>query len=417
MGNTGSSIGNEQYKSNAKTFTPSMTELPFDMNIDELRNNLKKLLEYHDNVKKVFIMAESRVNTGFSFPIMSKENPLEQFASASLDDPQEKAILMSLFQLGVLKVKVKDNTDFKIVIHPSFKKIHNQLIVNIKSLIDTSVPVQSEFSFNTVSDASIKAEYENNLKTLNNIVSRIMVFKYNIIMNNYIVHLYTIYAQAQLEVFEAELVKSKKQKEFTTLQKVFSDSLRQNQESKSRLNIDENLNKLHSTMRSNYKALGGSYNLNATSEYIVRIQDLLAKYKSMYDASNQQTQEFFDMINNLIDVKTNELITQYTAASESTIINKNIINALLNLESQIKNSELAYYPNSDIQSLVDNFSLTQEQRQSLLKYLQILTLQNNASNFSSQMDTFGMNTSLNAPLSAPSNMGMNRGNFGAFNSV
>lgn len=414
MGNTGSSIGNEQYKSNAKTFTPSMTELPFNMNIDELRNNLKKLLEYHDNVKKVFIMAESRVNTGFTFPIMSKENPLEQFASASLDDPQEKAILMSLFQLGVLKVKVKDNTDFKIVIHPSFKKIHNQLIVNIKSLIDTSVPVQSEFSFNTVSDASIKAEYENNLKTLNNIVSRIMVFKYNIIMNNYIVHLYTIYAQAQLEVFEAELVKSKKQKEFTTLQKVFSDSLRQNQETKSRLNIDENLNKLHNTMRSNYKALGGSYNLNATSEYIIRIQDLLAKYKSMYDASNQQTQEFFDMINNLIDVKTNELIAQYTAASETTIINKNIINALLNLESQIKNSELTYYPNSDIQSLVDNFSLTQEQRQSLLKYLQILTLQNNASNFSSQMDTFGMNTSLNAP---PANMGVNRGNFGAFNPV
>ena len=391
MGNTTSSVNSTQYKSDSKTFTPALTEIPFDLTIDDLQTNFKKLLEYHENVKRVFIMAESRVNTGFTFPILSKENPLEQFASGSLDDPQEKDILNSLFQLGVLKIKIKDNQDFKIAIHPSFKKIHNQLVVNLKSLIDTSIPVQSEFSVNTVSDASIKAEYDSNLKTLNSIVARIMVFKYNIIMNNYIVHLYTIYAQAQLEVFEAELVKSKKQSEFTTLQKVFSDSLKQNRENKSNLNIGENLNKLHTTMKNNYRATGGSYNLSATSEYVIRIQDLLAKYRAMYEASNQQTQEFFDMINNLIDVKTNELITQYTNASSTTIINKNIINALLNLEAQIKNNELTYYPNSDIEELINKFSLTQEQRQSLLRYLQILALQNNASNFSNQMNGVGMN--------------------------
>ena len=387
MGNSVSHV----FKSDQSTFEPPM-KVSANSSIDELSAVFTKLLEYHQELDEAVQFANRRV-TEFVHPINAKNDLVEAFAEnrGLRDDSTLRKHSQLLFDLGVLKVKVNDNTTFKVVIHPHFTQVHKQLVANINTLLATK-PVTSEFSLNTVSDAKIKAQFESNLKTINKVVARIMIYKYHIIFNNYIMHLYAIYAQSQVEVFEAQLVRKKKQSEFVALEKMLNEALKKASKEGDDVNIQTSLNSLHSALDIGKAKFGGAQkrrqsggvgaDVLATTQYITTITTLLEKYKVMFEESKVQTKEFFVFINRILDAKTYEIVDKYTDMSNSTIINKNIIAALKTLEAKINTNQVSKNA-GNIEYFMSNLKLAPEEDQVLRQYLQMYSLQSNAASFSS----------------------------------
>lgn len=388
MGNSVSHV----FKSNESTFS-SPVKFSESSTIEELSIIFTKLLEYHTSLEASLMFAMKRVTEQrFTHPINSKQNIVEAFGEnrGSRDNSDNMKNIQQLFDLGVLKVKVNDNETFKVVVHPHFNVIHKQLISNINTLLATK-PVESEFSLNTVTDGNIKEQFQSNLNTINKVIARIMIYKYHIIFNNYIMHLYAIYAQSQIEVFEAQVVKKKKQSEFAALETQLNNALKAANRTPDNVNIQTSLNALHSSLntskakfggKSNRRTKGGSVNALATTQYIATITNLLEEYKKMFMESNKQSEEFFVFINRILDAKSQEIIDKYADMSNSTIINKNIISALQMLENKINTNQIAknsgsidYYM-SDIKP-----NLNAEEEQLLRQYLQMYSLQSNANNF------------------------------------
>lgn len=389
MGNSVSHI----FKSDQSTFEPPV-KVSINSTIEELATIFTKLLEYHQKLDETVQFSNRRV-VEFTHPISSDKDIVDVFAEnrGMRDNADLRKNVQLLFDLGVLKVKVNDNTTFKVVIHPHFTQVHKQLVTNINTLLATK-PVNSEFSLNTVSDAKIKAQFEVNLKTINKVVARIMIYKYHIIFNNYVMHVYAIYAQSQVEVFEAQLVRKKKQSEFVALEKMLNAALQKASKDSNEVNIQTSLNSLHTSMdtgkakfggairKSNVKFGGTSPDVLASTQYINTITTLLEKYKSMFEESKVKTEEFFVFINRILDAKTFEIIEKYSDMSNSTIINKNIINALQTLEAKINTNQVSKNA-GNIEYFMSNLKLSPEEDQTLRQYLQMYSLQNNANAFSS----------------------------------
>ena len=393
MGNSVSHV----FKSDQSTFEPPV-KVSANSSIEELTAVFTKLLEYHQLLDEAVQFANRRV-TEFVHPINAKKDIVEAFAEnrGLRDNSSLQKNTQLLFDLGVLKVKVNDNTTFKVVIHPHFTQVHKQLVANINTLLATK-PVTSEFSLNTVSDAKIKSQFENNLKTINKVVARIMIYKYHIIFNNYIMHLYAIYAQSQVEVFEAQLVRKKKQSEFVALEKMLNEALKKASKEGDEVNIQTSLNSLHSALDIGKAKFGGGSraatggnrmhkggvgaDVLATTQYITTITTLLEKYKVMFEESKAQTEEFFVFINRILDAKTYEIVEKYADMSNSTIINKNIISALKTLEAKINTNQVSKNA-GNIEYFMSNLKLAPEEDQVLRQYLQMYSLQSNAASFSS----------------------------------
>lgn len=403
MGNSVSHV----FKSNESTFS-SPVKINDSSTIEELSEMFKKLLEYHESLDKSLLFAMQRANGqagqgGFTHPIESKQNIVEAFGEnrGLRDNSEHIKNVQQLFDLGVLKVKINDNTSFKVEVHPHFSKIHKQLITNINTLLTTK-PVDSEFSLNTVSDSNIRSQFQSNLNTINKVIARIMIYKYHIIFNNYIMHLYAIYAQSQIEVFEAQVVKKKKQSEFAALEKQLNSALSSANKSSEDVNIQTSLNALHGSLNASKakfggaagkkhggkKTRGGSQDMLATTQYIATVTSLLEEYKKMYIESNARSEEFFVFINRILDAKSQEIIDKYADMSTSTIINKNIISALKTLEDKINNNQIAKNSGS-IDYFMSNLNLSAEEDGMLRQYLQMYSLQNNAAAFSQ-----GLNSSI-----------------------
>jgi len=101
----------------------------------------------------------------------------------------------------------------------------------------------------------------------------------------------------------------------------------------------------------------------------------------MFNESNRRTEEFFVFINRILDAKSQDIIEKYSDMSNSTVINKNIISALQALEAKINTNQLAKN-SGNIEYFMSNLKLAPEEDRMLRQYLQLYSLQNNATAFS-----------------------------------
>lgn len=374
MGNSSSSM----LHSDSSTFSPTISNISFDLDLDSLKKRLMALLEYHEKMYNTFEMARSKIGS-YRIPINSKENEIEKFGR-SLPNTEVKNV-NTLFQLGVLKIRVinQNNTELQIKDNNVYSKLQVKFIQNLKNLIESATPLTPAFSLDTVDDSHVKAQYEKNVKALNDVVVRILLYKYNILMNNYIVNLYTIYVQAQLEVFEAHILKQKKQSEFTIVENLLKDILRTTNSNLTNLSLDQHLQKVHNNMQ---KQVGGNptTHIDAQIRNVQRIADLLNKYAKMYEDSTIQTTQFFDLMSNVIDVKTNEIVEKYNMATDS-VFNNNIKNALLSLEDKVTKDQIRYVSQTDYNNFINESKLNEQDKMTLQNLLQIISLENNANGF------------------------------------
>ena len=372
MGNNSSSV----LQSDSTTFSPTISNIPFNLDISALKQKLTELLEYHENLRTVYLDARNKAST-YKIPMDSEDNEIEKFTNTLTNGNIET--ITNLFRLGVLKIRIynQSNTELYIQDNRVFGKIQDKLISNLKNLIDSASPLQTVYSLDTVDDKYVKKQYDNNVSALNDIIVRILLYKYNIILNNYIINLYTIYAQSQIEVFEAEILKAKKQSEFTTVQKLLKELLQNAKVNDSNLKIDKHLSDIHNNIR---KVQVGGNSLDVQVRNVERISDLLNRYAALYEESVTKTTKFFELMSNMIDTKTSQIIEKYNKAN-ATVYNSNIRNALSSLEKKVTTNKIRYLSEQDFSDFINKSNLNDNDKQTLLQLLQIATLESNASQF------------------------------------
>ena len=371
MGNNSSVL-----QSDSTTFSPTISNIPFNLDIKTLKQKLTELLEYHEKLKLIYVDARNKAST-YKIPIESEDNEIEKF-SKTLTNADIQSIT-NLFRLGVLKIRIynQSNTELYIQENKIFGKIQDQLISNLRNLIDSATPLETVYSLDTVDDKYVKKQYDNNVEALNDIIVRILLYKYNIILNNYIINLYTIYVQSQIEVFEAEILKAKKQSEFVTVQKLLKELLSNARVNDSSLKIDQHLRDVHDNIK---KVQVGGNPLDLQVRNVERISDLLNRYSTLYEESVLKTTKFFELMSNMINTKTSQIVEKYNKAN-TTVYNNNIRNALAALEKKVTNNKIRYLSEQDFSEFINKSNLNDTDKQTLLRLLQIASLENNASGF------------------------------------
>ena len=375
MGNQQSATTNNTYKAYVQTFVPPNGKIiNSSTEVETMSTNIKKILEFHTNLNKTYkefkpiiVSFIHKITDGniINALVPQKENPSKR--------ENVRILLTFLFNLGIFKTKVKDNENVVIVDHPNFNIVHDKFIENLTKLAAIS-PVQSSYSVNTVNEESIKKQFENNMKTINGVMARIMFYKYCIVYNNYLMHIYAIYAKSQFEIFESNVIKNKKQQEFSLIQKALDDTLIKTN-TKYDVNLSNSLNSL------NKKIVKGGATTNTENKQIMsnisNIQKALLSNFEEFNNSNKNTAEFFKNVNEILDNKTRQIVAKYTELNINEVLNINILNSLKTLENKILDNTIT--PSAEnIEIMIGNLTTDDNEKQLLRNYLQIISIQANA---------------------------------------
>ena len=212
------------------------------------------------------------------------------------------------------------------------------------------------------------------MKTINGVMARIMFYKYCIVYNNYLMHIYAIYAQSQFEIFESNVIKNKKQQEFSLIQKALDDTLIKTN-TKYDVNLSNSLNSL------NKKIVKGGATTNTENKQIMsnisNIQKALLSNFEEFNNSNKNTAEFFKNVNEILDNKTRQIVAKYTELNINEVLNINILNSLKTLENKILDNTIT--PSAEnIEIMIGNLTTDDNEKQLLRNYLQIISIQANA---------------------------------------
>ena len=407
MGNNPSSVSNagtESVKLSTSTtntfFAPSSKIINAGTEVEQITATITRVLNFHTKLHEVFDKLLPIIPS-FEYKL-STGRPVQAILNESLNDdaPSKETgivFITFLFNLGVLKTILKSNDSMSVVVHQNFKPIHSKLLANLQKL-SVIAPIESEFSMDTVSDQTIKAQFDNNMKTMNHIMARIIFYKYCIVFNNYLNHVYAIYAQSQIEIFDAQIKKQKKQNEFVIIQKALQEALEgTNTRYDTKLNTSLNaLNKKLANVTSGGANATMPQNTRVVSN-IKNVQSLLLKSFREFEQSNQQTEEFFAKVNNIIEAKTASIVSKYKDMNMSEILNKNIIKALGNLEKKIRDHTIT--PSSDnIEMILSNLTSGEQEKNLLRGYLQMVSIQANAEHLNDTLkDTITVTASVVDP--------------------
>ena len=387
MGN-GSSNQNKQTKTE-DFFAPKKTIIDASTEVIEIKTNIKKVLDFHTILYEVFKKLDGLLES-FEYKISDQSSIHTKLYSRIYPEKQtiqsndDTYHIEYLFNLGVLKTEIKNNETLKCVKHKNFETIHSQFTKNLKQLSSID-PITSTFSLDTVSDQTIKEHFDKNLKTINNVMARIIFYKYCIVFNNYLNHIYAIYAYKQMEIFESKIKKQQKQKEFVIIQKALDEML-QKTNTNYNIKLSRSLTALTKTIANSTRSIssGGAnskqLSLSQNAHIIGNIHNvdaLLKKCFNEFEVSNQKTAEFFDKINDIIKVKTEATISKYK--DNSKLLNNNIIDSLTELEKKIHDNTITP-SSSNIETLLSNITTDEEQKNKLREYLQIVSIRANAQN-------------------------------------
>lgn len=371
MGNQQSASTNDTYKAYVQTFvSPDGKIINSSTEVETMSTNIKNVLKFHTNLNKTY--KEFKPFIGSFVHKISNGNVINGLVPQK-EKENVRILLNFLFDLGIFKTKVKDNEHIVVVAHPNFGIIHDQFIENLTKLAAIS-PVQSSYSVNTVNEESIKKQFDNNMKTINGVMARIMFYKYCIVYNNYLMHIYAIYAQSQFEIFESNVIKNKKQQEFSLIQKALNETLTKTN-TKYDVNLSNSLNSL------NKKIVKGGATTNTENKQIMsnisNIQKALLANFEQFNNSNKNTAEFFNNVNEILDNKTRQIIAKYTELNINEVLNKNILNSLKTLETKILDNTIT--PSAEnIEIMIGNLTTDENEKQLLRNYLQIISIQANA---------------------------------------
>jgi hypothetical protein len=394
MGNNSSSIptGTENKKATTDWFfAPSANVIDAGTEVEQITATISDVLRFHTALHDVFDKLVPILPT-FEHKL-SVAGPVSKILNASLNpkNPEDSNLVyvQFLFNLGVLKTVLKTNETMSVHVHNNFKPIHSKFLENLQKL-SSIVPIKSEFSLDTVSDQTIKEQFDNNLKTMNNIMARIIFYKYCIVFNNYLNHIYAIYAHTQMDLFESQIKKQKKQNEFVIVQKALQDAL-DGTNTKYNTKLSHSLNALNKKI-SNTTSGGANAKSNTPPQNtrivsnIKNVQTLLQKSFKEFELSNLQTAEFFNKINNIIEAKTTTIISKYQDMNMSQLLNKNIIKVLGDLEKKIHDNTIT--PTSDnIEMILSNLTNGEQEKELLRGYLQMVSIQANAQHLNETLNT------------------------------
>jgi hypothetical protein len=366
--------------------------------VEEMRNNIQSVLDFHTKLNGVYKKVKATFST-LTIQI-GKESVIEKIlkltytnANVNLKNTnvlkaldEDKAMIQLLFNLGIFKTHIVNNETFKVIEHMNFNVVHTQFIKNLNILLKIN-PVVAQFSANTVNENSIKKQFDNNLETMNNITARIMYYKYCIVFNNYLMHIYSIYAQSQFELFKASAKKNKKQDEFSLVQKELDIILKETTPKYS-VSLSNSLNNLNQTTKvsggSNTSGLSASKNNIVSS--VQKVKDLLKKNWDEFNQSNESTAKFFAIVNKVLDEKTKQVIMELETSKNTTIINDNINKALKALEKQINDNTIT--PTSEnIESMISQLTNDDKEKAEIRNHLKLVSIKANA---------VRLNTGLNA---------------------
>ena len=398
MGNQASSVSNESFKSTVSTFfAPNGQPISQTPDVATFVASLKKSVDFHKSLNQVYKTTVSKL-PNFTHKINSGEitNALVGVSSNSNSSKTNNLLLLRLlFNLGVFKTKIKDNDSVFVVAHPNFNTVHTQFITNLDKLA-SQTPVVSQYSSNTVDEESIKKQFDKNLETINKVLSRILFYKYCILLNNYLIHIYAIYAQSQIEVFSSKIIKEKKQQEFVVIQKLLDETIKQTSPSKYNTKLSSSLSTL------NEKVVRGGANTNTQNKKILadisNVQKLLLVNFKEFNESNEKTEEFFTKINEIVDNKTKEITEKYLSMESTLVLNQNILTALKSLEYKILENTIS--PSAEnIDTLINNLTENDSEKEVIRNYLQIVSLQSNANNLNSALNS--TNSFVNASNTLP----------------
>lgn len=371
MGNQQSMSSSDSYKAYVPTFVaPDGKMISAMTEVELMTGNIKQVLAFHTSLHSVFNEVRTLLP---KFVHKISNGKVINFLVPQREKENTRLLLNFLFNLGVFKSKIRDNEHIYITEHPNFATIHSKLIENLTKLA-TIQPITSAYSVDTVDEESIKKQFENNLKTINGVMARVIFYKYCIIFNNYLMHIYAIYAQSQFEVFESNVIKQKKQAEFSSIQKALSVAL-------SKTNTNYNINLSNSLNALNKKITKGGATSNTENKQILsniqNIQNILYQNFQQFNASNKNTMEFFNNVNLILDNKMRQIIAKYAQLNLNEVLNKNILNALKSLETSIMNHHIS--PSSEnLDMLVNNLTNDEREKQLLRNYLQVVSIQANA---------------------------------------
>nr|QOI90307.1 hypothetical protein HWQ62_00170 [Pyramimonas orientalis virus] len=395
MGNHTSStyVNNETGRASVGTLTRPNNFTPVST-VEGMQSSIQNILDFHTKLRSVYEKIHFKIGS-LKFQI-GKDNVINELARSTYTQQpslintnkntkkeesaafiENKEFVKLLFNLGIFKIHIFNNDLFEVVEHMNFNVVHKQYTNNLNTLLKIT-PVKASFSTNTVDEDTIKQQFVKNLLTINNITARIIFYKYCIVFNNYLMHLYTIYAQSQFEIFKANANKSKKQNEFIVVQRELDDILKQTNPTYG-VGLEKALNKLNDATN---KVSGGA-NTNATTKIVSGVQNVKSLLKSSFDefvASNESTGKFFNIVNEIIEAKIKKTQQQLLSTQNNTVINENIFTALKDLEKKIHNNSIT--PNNDnIDNMINQVTDDNEEKAILKNHLTMVSIKANATKF------------------------------------
>jgi hypothetical protein len=325
--------------------------------ISNMRNHLEFINRLHQGRLNTFKSVKSS-NMSSQFDI---KLPLLQQVLDKYEDENEKQNIIYLYNIGAF-YQDKSNVTYKsLKYNDKFEGVYTKFLLNLSNL-KAIKSITLGINHNVVDNEQLTKMHENTSQILNNFLSRIIFYSYAIIYNNYLMFIYTIYAQKQFTVMDSNFRKLKKQSEFRDIglelkKKLvdIQDELRKNSvETSTQLEVKINaLNTSLDTLKQNASSHFQSGGNLGNVQVLIKLHD---EKKIMYDKSNNIVKTYFDLINKIIQKNAQLVLQHYKDTKLTKVFNKNLQSALIDIKAKIENYK---FDNFDNLGEIDDTTFTQ----------------------------------------------------------
>ena len=160
--------------------------------MEKMITQLKFLIEVHNSRKNTF----DKVKTNTTQYEIEKDF-LEQLLK-SYEDSKDQENILYLYNIGALYNEKVGATSKVLKFHPKFEKVYSTFLDNLNSLILIN---RSELSSNAnvINSSDLKNMRDKTKLKLNNILARVLFYAYAIAYNNYLMYIYSMYAEKQFK--------------------------------------------------------------------------------------------------------------------------------------------------------------------------------------------------------------------------
>ena len=163
--------------------------------MEKMMTQLKFLIEVHTSRKNTF----DKVKTNTTQYEIEKDF-LEQLLK-SYEDSKDQENILYLYNIGALYNEKVGATSKVLKFHPKFENVYSTFLDNLNSLILIN---KSELSSNAnvVNSSDLSNMRDKTKLKLNNILARVLFYAYAIAYNNYLMYIYSMYAEKQFKAMD-----------------------------------------------------------------------------------------------------------------------------------------------------------------------------------------------------------------------